>query len=397
MRFSIKQAVMATSLLTASVAPAMAQLAPPAVNWSGFYIGGFVGGATGSTVQSNDPVIVGGPFAGTFYNGAPPPGNYSYNAHGSWIGGFTAGFNWQPVGSPWLLGLEGEVGSMKLNGGGQVDPFNVAVAGADSTVNTHTGSWYGLVTGRVGITTGNLLFYGKGGVGFTDYSTSYVDACGTAPCGPLFLNASASKTDIFPVGGGGLEYSINPNWSVKAEYLWMGVNTSVTGCGNPSNFAGPLNLGGGAYCQTSHLVSGSNTVKFGFNYHFAPPPPPPPAPMAAPMPPPAAPKVFIVFFDWDRDTITAEGHAIIQQAADAYKSGAPVQIQVTGYTDRSGSAGYNQRLSERRANNVARALAALGVPREQMAVSGRGENDNRVPTADGVREPQNRRVEIVTP
>jgi outer membrane protein OmpA-like peptidoglycan-associated protein len=86
---------------------------------------------------------------------------------------------------------------------------------------------------------------------------------------------------------------------------------------------------------------------------------------------------------------------IVQQAASAYKSGAPVQIQVTGYTDRSGSAGYNQRLSERRANNVAKAMAALGVPREQMMVSGHGENDNRVPTADGVREPQNRRVEIV--
>jgi outer membrane protein OmpA-like peptidoglycan-associated protein len=74
-----------------------------------------------------------------------------------------------------------------------------------------------------------------------------------------------------------------------------------------------------------------------------------------------------------------------------------VQLQVTVYTDRSGSAGYNQRLSERRANNAARALAAMGVPREQMVVSGRGENDNRVPTANGVREPQNRRVEIVSP
>ena len=133
------------------------------------------------------------------------------------------------------------------------------------------------------------------------------------------------------------------------------------------------------------------------NYHFGAPPPPP-APVAAPAPPPPAPpKVFIVFFDWDRDTVTPEGQQIIAQAAAAYRSGAPVQIQVTGYTDRSGSPGYNQRLSERRANNVAKALAAQGVPREQMAVSGRGENDNRVPTADGVREPQNRRVEIVSP
>ena len=88
---------------------------------------------------------------------------------------------------------------------------------------------------------------------------------------------------------------------------------------------------------------------------------------------------------------------IVQQAAAAFRAGGPVTIQVTGYTDRSGSPGYNQRLSERRANNIANAMVRLGVPRQAMAVSGRGENDNRVPTAPGVREPQNRRVEIVFP
>ena len=86
---------------------------------------------------------------------------------------------------------------------------------------------------------------------------------------------------------------------------------------------------------------------------------------------------------------------IIRQAASAYKGGSSVRLQVTGYTDLSGSRGYNQRLSERRANSVANALAGLGVARGDMAVSGRGENNPRVPTPPGVREPQNRRVEIV--
>ncbi len=129
-------------------------------------------------------------------------------------------------------------------------------------------------------------------------------------------------------------------------------------------------------------------------YIFAPPPLPPAAPVPALVP---ARQLFLVFFDWDRDTITPEGMAVIRQAADAYRAGGSVQLMVTGYTDRSGSPGYNQRLSERRAGNVATALARLGVPRNQMAVTGRGENDNRVPTAAGVREPQNRRVEIVFP
>jgi OmpA-OmpF porin, OOP family len=74
-----------------------------------------------------------------------------------------------------------------------------------------------------------------------------------------------------------------------------------------------------------------------------------------------------------------------------------VTLQVTGFTDTSGSRGYNQRLSERRANAVAAALEHLGVARSDMVVAGRGQNDLRVPTPDGVREPQNRRVEIVFP
>src|SRR4029079_5130237 len=121
----------------------------------------------------------------------------------------------------------------------------------------------------------------------------------------------------------------------------------------------------------------SNNVLASFVVKLGAPPPPVVAPPAPPAPPPVQRKVFLVFFDWDKYTITPEGMQILQQAAAAYRSGAPVQIQVTGYTDRSGSPGYNQRLSERRAGAVATALEGLGVPRSQMLVSGRGENDNR--------------------
>jgi OOP family OmpA-OmpF porin len=141
----------------------------------------------------------------------------------------------------------------------------------------------------------------------------------------------------------------------------------------------------------------SQSILASLSLRFGAPPPPVEAAPAPPAPAPVVRKVFLVFFDWDKDTITPEGMQIVRQAADAWRSGAPVTIQITGYTDRSGSAGYNQRLSERRANNVAVALVRFGVPRPSMAISGRGENDNRVPTADGVREPQNRRVEIVFP
>jgi outer membrane protein OmpA-like peptidoglycan-associated protein len=111
-------------------------------------------------------------------------------------------------------------------------------------------------------------------------------------------------------------------------------------------------------------------------------------------PPPQPPHTFLVFFDWDSSTVSSDAAAVVEHAAAKYKSMLLAQVRVAGYTDLSGSAGYNQRLSQRRANAVAAALERLGVPRRDMVVTGWGMNDPRVPTAAGVREPQNRRVEI---
>jgi outer membrane protein OmpA-like peptidoglycan-associated protein len=125
----------------------------------------------------------------------------------------------------------------------------------------------------------------------------------------------------------------------------------------------------------------------------AQPAPPPPA-AAAPPPPPPAEHTFTVFFDWNRADITPDARQIIDAAAATYKSGPPAPVQVVGHTDTSGTAAYNQKLSVRRAQNVAQALAGAGIPQSAMNVSGVGENDLKVPTPPGVREPQNRRVEI---
>ena len=87
---------------------------------------------------------------------------------------------------------------------------------------------------------------------------------------------------------------------------------------------------------------------------------------------------------------------VVGRAADQYKAGGHDRLEVSGYTDLSGSAAYNERLSDRRANAVADALARLGVPRSETAASGRGTDSPRIPTAPGGREPQDRRVEIVS-
>jgi outer membrane protein OmpA-like peptidoglycan-associated protein len=110
----------------------------------------------------------------------------------------------------------------------------------------------------------------------------------------------------------------------------------------------------------------------------------------------AAPaRVFTVYFAWNRSWVGPQGMAILKQAADTFRAGGIVTVQVTGYTDTSGSVFYNQRLSVRRARHVAHILSHMGVPWNAMTVAGRGENDLAVPTPDGVREPRNRRVTVV--
>lgn len=124
----------------------------------------------------------------------------------------------------------------------------------------------------------------------------------------------------------------------------------------------------------------------------ATPAPPPPPPVVEP---PALPRAFLVFFDFDRSDVTSEADAILNDAATYAKTTGAVRIGATGHADRAGSDAYNMALSMRRANAVKARLLALGVPESEISIDARGESDPLVPTEDGVREPQNRRVEIV--
>jgi len=120
-----------------------------------------------------------------------------------------------------------------------------------------------------------------------------------------------------------------------------------------------------------------------------------PAVAPPPAPPPAAAPSYMVFFDWDRSNLSQQALNTIKQASDAYKTKGSARITATGHTDTSGPEAYNMALSLRRANTVKDALVRNGVPATAIAVIGRGEQGLLVQTGDGVREPQNRRVEIV--
>jgi hypothetical protein len=120
-----------------------------------------------------------------------------------------------------------------------------------------------------------------------------------------------------------------------------------------------------------------------------------PAPPPAPPPPPVQATSFMVFFDWDRSDLSAQAQSTIQQAANAFKTTGQARVTATGHTDKSGPDNYNMALSLRRANTVKDSLVRNGVPAAAISVVGKGESQPLVQTADGVREPQNRRVEIV--
>ncbi|CAN5849101.1 hypothetical protein BH11PSE3_BH11PSE3_46550 [soil metagenome] len=121
--------------------------------------------------------------------------------------------------------------------------------------------------------------------------------------------------------------------------------------------------------------------------------PPPPAP--PPPPPPPQTQSFMVFFDWDRSNLSQQAIQTVGQAAAAFKTKGSARITATGHTDTSGPEAYNMALSLRRANTVKNELVRQAVPADAIQVVGRGEAGLLVQTGDGVREPQNRRVEIV--
>jgi outer membrane protein OmpA-like peptidoglycan-associated protein len=184
----------------------------------------------------------------------------------------------------------------------------------------------------------------------------------------------------FPVTGTGL--------AITTEFRFLGVAPDETFKGSGSFNGAPLatKIKIGSQFNYAGLLG----VRYAFQ---AAPPPPPPAPVQAPAPAPA--RSYLVFFDWDRADLTDRAKQIIAEAAQNSTRVQYTRIQVNGYTDTSGTPAYNQRLSVRRAQSVAAELVRDGVPRNVISIQGFGETHLLVPTGPGVREPQNRRVEII--
>jgi OmpA-OmpF porin, OOP family len=122
---------------------------------------------------------------------------------------------------------------------------------------------------------------------------------------------------------------------------------------------------------------------------------PPPPVVAAPPPEICSQRIpGIVFFEFDSATPPTDATQTIEFVAQNAAACRWTAFEVVGHTDRAGSNAYNLGLSQRRAQAVASLMASMGVSQSAITTGARGEEEPRVPTEDGVRNPQNRRVEI---
>jgi OOP family OmpA-OmpF porin len=179
-----------------------------------------------------------------------------------------------------------------------------------------------------------------------------------------------------------------PGLAMTAEYRFMGMMGDRSYGITVTPTAGASSHGAITFRDDyNHSFLIGMRYAFGQAPAAAPPAPMPVADLGA--------KTFLVFFDWDKADLTDRASGIVREAAAYSQGNQYTRIDVDGNTDTSGTPTYNQGLSERRARVVAGELVRDGVPRNAISVHAYGDTKLLVPTGPGVREPQNRRVEVV--
>ncbi len=205
------------------------------LGWTGFYIGADIGG-----IGVNDSVFDRDGFGGVV------PVRRSFNGGTDFFGGVDLGYNWQS--GAFVFGIESDIGGFSINGN-RTNAFG-------GTVNINaSGGFYADITGRLGyLVAPNVLLYGKGGWAYADTNWS--------PRSNLVGNYVYNNTNGASgwTAGGGIEYKLNPNWSLKVEYLYfdLGANTETI-----------TNVGTNIRYRFDNDLT-ANSVKFGVNYSFTP-------------------------------------------------------------------------------------------------------------------------------
>ena len=205
----LSSAMLIAAISTASAADLARPVytkAPPApvlFSWTGFYIGGNVGGKW--LANTNDTLTV----AGTTFTFGPD--------NSSWIAGGQVGYNWQAPGSAWVFGVEGDIDAQDFSRS-VVLATTVGPLLAGDTFSVES-KWQASLRGRIGYAVDRVLFYGTGGVAFTQIKASAtLVGVGTV---------TDDNTRVGATVGGGIEWAVwnNISLGVEGRYTWYGDET----------------------------------------------------------------------------------------------------------------------------------------------------------------------------
>jgi outer membrane immunogenic protein len=242
----LSSGIIVAPAFAADMAPATAPaykaapMAPvSAYNWTGFYVGGNVGGGWSSLSSS-----VLSPGSAAFPVGTA----FTKHSLSGVLGGIQGGFNWQT--GHWVLGVEGEYTWADIDG--SATTVSVPLP-AFSAVTTAKIKDIALATGRVGYAEDNWLFYAKGGGAWGETSSN-----GTVFTGGTVFETSSSSTDRSGwVVGAGIEWGFAPNWSAKLEYDHIDFGSKT--------FTSLGSVTGTSLFSSSEKI---DEVKGGVNYRF---------------------------------------------------------------------------------------------------------------------------------
>ncbi len=372
----MRAALVTVSAVAAAIGAASGPAAAQPI--SGFYVGASGGagfledGRIRGFVPSTAPQI------------APSGTVLSYKT--GWVGLASIGY---ALGNGVRLELEGNARSNDLSAGAKT-----ANVSGRSGKETKYGA-FGNVFFDLDIGSPYVFPYLGAGAGYQSVTQKYSQTGTNSTGGTVTERFDQSKGAFAYQAIAGLSFPIPGvvGLSATAEYRYVGLAGKRSYVGSLTN--------AGVTSSVTRKTSDDNNhdLLIGVRYAFNVVPPASPAavpvPVAAIAPAPAASRSYLVFFDWDKSDLTERARQIIAEAAQASTRVAATRIEVAGHADRTGTAQYNQALSRRRAAMVAAELVRLGVAATAISVSSFGDTRPLVQTAAGVREPQNRRVEIV--
>jgi outer membrane immunogenic protein len=271
-------AALAALIGTPALAADMALKAPPPPpapvwSWTGFYVGGNAGWVGERTSGTSD-----------FVDTAFAPGNAEFSnpqsnafSPSGFIGGFQAGYNWQTT-KNFVLGVEGDFDWTRTSYSfcRQTDIlFSVACVDAPPTnidgfenIAGQT-DWIATARARAGVTWDRFFFYGTGGAAWGNIKTTESLSCATDGCGgtstlKLVASSTTTQTKEGWAAGLGAEGMLLPNWSLKAEWLYVDLGHLTNTFSTVGNAGGTESV---VWSRSEHY----NIVRVGLNYHFGGP------------------------------------------------------------------------------------------------------------------------------